>query len=52
MKKKKIKKSFSPLVFVQKRALGGSGEFGVVYIIGAPIPELLPKIFLSKTAYF
>ena len=50
--KKKKKKSFCPLVFVQKRALGGSGDIGVVYIIGAPHPELLPKMLLSRTANF
>ena len=40
------------LVAVQKRALGDSGDIGLVYIIGAPQPELLPKNILSRTANF
>ena len=36
----------------KKRALGGSCDIGVVYIIGAPHPELLPKKVLSRTANF
>ena len=50
--KKKKKKSFCPLVFVQKRALGGSGEIAVEYIIGAQHPELLQKKILSRTSNF
>ena len=33
-------------------ALGGSGDIGVVYIIGAPHPELLPKTFCQKPPIF
>ena len=35
-----------------ERALGGSGDIGVVYIIGAPHPELLPKTFCQKPLIF
>ena len=53
VRKRKIrKKSFCPLVVVQKRTLGGSGDIGVVFIIGAPHPELLPNYILSRTANF
>ena len=47
--KKKIKKSFCPLVVVQKRALGGYGNIGLVYIIGV---ELLPHFFFVKNRQF
>ena len=33
-------------------AQGGSGDIGVVYIIGAPHPELLPKKFCQETPIF
>ena len=49
---KKKKKSFCPLVFDQKRALGCSGDIGVVYIIGASHPELLPKFLFVKNRQF
>ena len=40
------------LVVVQKTALGGSGNIGVVYIIGAPHPELLPKKICQEPPIF
>ena len=53
MKKKKKKKVVLSISFCpKKRALGGSGDIGVVYIIGALHPELLPKKVLSRTAIF
>ena len=53
MKKKKTrKKSFRPLVFVQKRALGGSGDIGVVYIIGAHILSYYQTFFCQEPLIF
>ena len=40
------------LVVVQKRAIDGFGDIGVVYIIGAPHPELLPKNIFQEPLIF
>ena len=52
MKKKKTTKKVVLSISGKKRALGGSGDIGVEYIIGAPHHELLPKKVLTRTANF
>ena len=39
-------------VTYKKRALGGSSDIGVVYIIGAPHPEPLPKTLCQEPPIF